>query len=121
IMVPRLQSPWRARVLPGGPVASAEQGSASVEFAASSIVFLMAMIGFMKLCLAIYTYHFVSEAAREGSRYAIVRGTSCSGFGTACPASSGDIKTYVKGLGYPGISTSAMTVTPSWAASPPGK
>ena len=83
----------------------------------------MTLIGLMKICLAIYTYHFVSEVAREGTRYAIVRGTSCNStyITTACPASTGDISTYVKGLAYPGISSSAMTVTTSYATFPVGK
>lgn len=83
----------------------------------------MTLIGLMKICLAIYTYHFVSEAAREGTRYAIVRGSACNAtyFPTACPASGNNISSYVKSLGYPGISSTAMTVSTSWATYPAGK
>jgi Flp pilus assembly protein TadG len=100
-----------------------ELGSASIEVAVTASVLFMTLIGLMKICLAIYTFHFVSEAAREGTRYAIVRGTSCNTtyFPTACPASKTDISNYVKGLGYPGISSSAMTVTTSYATYPAGK
>ena len=87
--------------------------------ASASVMFLM-LIGTMKVCLAVYTYHYLSEAAREGTRYAIVRGAKCTTFSTACPASGDgtDVNTYVKGLSYPGISSSAMTVTTAYSAYP---
>ena len=97
-----------------------ERGSASIEFAASASVLFLTLIGLMQICLAIYTYHYVSEAAREGARYAMVRGSACSGFASACPAASSDVQTYVRGLGYPGIVSSKMTVTTTWAAYPTG-
>jgi Flp pilus assembly protein TadG len=100
--------------------ARSEQGSASVEFAASAIVFFLTLIGLMKMCLAIYTFHFVSEAAREGARFAIVRGSACSGFGSACPASKTDIQNYVQSLSYPGISSAAETVITTYSAYPTG-
>jgi Flp pilus assembly protein TadG len=84
-----------------------ERGSASVEFAVTSVVLFMTLLGLMKMCLGIYTYHYISEAAREGTRYAMVRGTSCTG----CEVTTDQISAYVKNLGYPGISSSAMTVT----------
>jgi len=98
-----------------------EQGIAAIEVALTASVLFTTLIGLMKICMAIYTFHFVSEAAREGTRYAIVRGYKCTTFATACPASADDIRTYVKTLGYAGISSSAMTVTPSWATYPAGK
>ena len=87
----------------------------------SSMVLFTMLVGLMKVCLAIYTYHYVSEAAREGARYAMVRGSACTSFSTACPAAASDIQTYVQGLGYPGITSSLMTVTTSWATYPTGK
>lgn len=102
--------------------ARSELGSASVEFAASAIVFFLTLIGLMKMCLAIYTFHFVSEAAREGARFAIVRGSACTGFPSACPANpnGSDTSNYVKSLTYPGISSSAETITTTYSAYPTG-
>lgn len=97
-----------------------ETGSSLVETALSIMLLLTVMFGVIEISLATYTYHFISEAAREGTRYAIVRGNTCSGFSSACPASKDDIKTYVKGLGFPGIDPSKMTVTVSYAAFPAG-
>ncbi len=91
-----------------------ERGSAIVETALSSTLLLAFIFGIMKICLAVYTYHFISDAAREGTRYAIVRGSSCQGFASACPATSAEVQSYVRGLAFPGINPSAMTVATSW-------
>jgi Flp pilus assembly protein TadG len=91
-----------------------------VEFSLTASVFFMTLIGLMKVCLAIYTYHYISEAAREGSRYAMVRGATCAVSGVSCATATdgSGVQTFVKGLGYPGISTSGMTVTTTWSAYP---
>ena len=41
-----------------------------VEFALSSVVLFMTLFGLMAFALALYSYVFVAEAAREASRYA---------------------------------------------------
>jgi len=90
----------------GRSIACAEDVQAAVEFGLGASVLMMVLIGTMKMCLAIYTYHFIAEAAREGTRYAMVRGTSCTAISpglSACPASADDIANYVKGLGFHGI------------------
>ena len=91
-----------------------EDGSALVEAAVSAMVVFTLFFGAMEMCLALYTYHFISDAAREGTRYAMVRGSTCSGFSSACPAVAADVQNYVEGLGFPGIDASAMTVTTTW-------
>jgi Flp pilus assembly protein TadG len=99
-----------------------EEGSAIMETAMSIIILLTFMFGVMEGSLAIYSYHFISEAAREGTRYAIVRGsTAGAACGTSynsydCMASSGNIQSYVQNLGYPGIIPSNLTVSSVWAA-----
>jgi Flp pilus assembly protein TadG len=89
------------------------------------VVLLTILFGIMEVSLALYSNHFIAEASREGARYAIVRGstlgTACTAPGTAtCVAqggnNTGDIATYVKGLGFPGINSSNMTVNSSWSA-----
>jgi Flp pilus assembly protein TadG len=96
--------------------ARGEGGSAILETAMSMMILLTFLFGVMEVSFALYAYHFISEAAREGTRYAIVRGTTCSGFVSACPASTSDIQDYVKNLGFPGINPADMTVTPVWSA-----
>lgn len=94
-------------------VARAEYGAAAVEMAVSISVLLMVVVGLMKVCLAVYSYHYISEASREGARYAIVHGTTNA-------VSDDDLKTYVKGLAYPAISAAAMTVTVARSGFPTG-
>lgn len=95
-----------------------EDGNTMVEMALSALLLLCFIFGVMEICLALYTYHNISEAAREATRYAIVRGNSCTSWSSACPAADTDIEAYVKGLGYPGIDPSKLTVTPTWSAYP---
>ena len=102
-----------------------EEGSAIVDFALSSTVMLAVIFGVVQLSLALYTYNYISDAAREGARYAIVRGsTSCLTVGKTtstisdCNDTTGTgIVSYVQGLKYPGIDWSrckTACVTVSW-------
>jgi Flp pilus assembly protein TadG len=110
---------WRGRPLQGGG-RPGEQGAAVVEMALSMIVLLTLIFGLIEICLALYTFHYVSDAAREGSRYAIVHGSTCTVSGVSCTMNSTGIQTYVRNLGYPGIQSSNMTVTTTWSAYPSG-
>jgi Flp pilus assembly protein TadG len=91
-----------------------ERGAVIIETALSMVVLLTVIFGVLEVSLAVYNYHFLSYAAREGTRYAIVRGSSCNSFAAACPnATAADVSTYVKGLGFPGI-YGTITVTTTW-------
>ena len=86
-----------------------------VEFALVLIGFLTLLIGLLDFGRALYVYHFVSYAARDGVRYAMVRGASCTTFTTACPAAASDVTNYLKTTVLPpGINPSALTVTTTW-------
>ncbi len=97
-----------------------EDGDTIVEFAVSCTVVVGMILGVSMVSYAVYTYHYVSDAAREGARYAIVRGsTSCTNTPALsnCNATAAEIQTHVKSLGYPGIdSTNYMTVATTWCA-----
>jgi Flp pilus assembly protein TadG len=97
-----------------------ERGSSMVEFALGASLLFMLVFGVIAMCLALYSYNVVSEAAREATRYAIVRGSACTSFATACPAASPDIQTYVKGLTYPGINPNNLTAVTAWSPYPAG-
>jgi Flp pilus assembly protein TadG len=118
----RRRSP--ARRLHCGRGMADETGSGLLEMALVSVILLTMLFGLMEMCLALYTYHFISEAAREGSRFAIVRGSSCNYVNpsvTPCPASQAEIQTYVQNLNYPGINPQAETVTATWSPYPAGE
>lgn len=97
-----------------------EQGAAMVEMALSMVILMTIIFGVLFGCLALYSYHFVSDAAREGSRYAIVHGATCTVSGASCTVSTAQIQTYVQDLGFPGINPSAMTVNTTYSAYPAG-
>ena len=95
---------------------TAEDGATLVEIALASSILFTAVFGIIILSLALYTYDFVADAARIGARYAIVRGSYCTGF-TECSAGGAtatDISNYVTGLNYPGIDPANLTVTAAW-------
>ncbi|MGC2422448.1 MAG: TadE family protein [Candidatus Acidiferrales bacterium] len=92
---------------------SRQRGSTLVEFAVVLTVLFMFLFGVMDFARALYAYHFVANAAREGARYAIVRGSTCSSWGTACPAAASDIQTYLRNV-PPGINPNNVTVTTTW-------
>jgi Flp pilus assembly protein TadG len=100
------------------PVLRDDTGSALVEMAASCVVLIAMFFGVFEFGLAAYTYHYVSDAAREGARFAMVRGsTSCTNTPnlSTCNATATQISDYVKNLGYPGINAAAnMTANVSW-------
>lgn len=93
--------------------ARGEEGASIVEFAFSALVVLALLFGVMQLCLAFYTYQVINEYARAGARYAIVHGLNCTlPTGKSCyNDSSDDLTTVVQNFGYPGITSSNLTVT----------
>lgn len=93
-----------------------EEGSALLEFAMSSTVLFLCLFGILGLCGALYAYNFVVDAAHEATRYAVVRGSSCT-FPSNCPVTTAQLQTYVQGLGYPGIVANNLSVGATWSPS----
>jgi Flp pilus assembly protein TadG len=83
-----------------------------VELALVATVFLMLIFGIMDFGRALYTYHAVANAAREGSRWAIVRGNTCPIAG--CPAHSADVQTYVRGRNGTLMDPTQLAVTATY-------
>jgi Flp pilus assembly protein TadG len=83
---------------------SRERGAATlVELAFTLPILIVFILGIMDFSRAMYAYHFASSAAREASRYASVRGTSCNTWPSACPAAASDIASYVQTLEPSGL------------------
>lgn len=94
-----------------------DEGATLVETAVSTAIVMMLLFGVFDMSLAFYTYHYVSDAAREATRYAIVRGNMCSAQTpnqTDCDAGQPQIAAFVEGLSYPGIDPSNLEVTTTW-------
>lgn len=69
----------------------------------------------MDFGFGLYTYHLVSDVARMGSRYAMVRGSTCTYSG--CPATNSSVQTYVRSVS-PGVIQSSMTVNTTFSGTP---
>ncbi|HEV2465225.1 MAG TPA: TadE/TadG family type IV pilus assembly protein [Acidobacteriaceae bacterium] len=90
-----------------------EQGGTLVETAIAATVMLGVIFSFFELFMAFYAYHYVSYAARDAARYAIVRGSDCSTDSktmTDCDVTQTELQTYVQGLNFPGINANDVTV-----------
>ncbi|HEX5235774.1 MAG TPA: TadE/TadG family type IV pilus assembly protein [Silvibacterium sp.] len=106
---------------------SSEAGGTLIETALSISLLMIMLFAVIEVSLALYSYHFISNAACEATRYAIVRGstwgTECDSESTGyaaggCTANQADIQTYVQSIELPGIDSSNLTVTPTWATTP---
>jgi Flp pilus assembly protein TadG len=84
-----------------------------MEFAVSITVVLAMLVGMIQCFQALYVYNYVCDAARVGTRYAMVRGSSCTG-ASDCGATPAQIQTYIQGITYPGIDPGNLAVTTTW-------
>lgn len=91
-----------------------QRGASTVEFAISSLLMLMLLFGILECSLLLYSYHTVSNAARQGSRWAIVRGSDC--VASTCPATANSVKSYVL-TQVPLLDTTQVSVTTTWSSS----
>jgi Flp pilus assembly protein TadG len=88
-----------------------DKGSGIIEFALAMSTILLVLFGLIDVGRALYSYNWISDSARRATRYAMVRGSKCTGLTSACPASEADVDTYVNSLAV-GIDTSQVTITP---------
>ncbi|HZO81743.1 MAG TPA: TadE/TadG family type IV pilus assembly protein [Candidatus Binataceae bacterium] len=84
------------------------RGQAAVEFALVALPCLTLLFAVTSFGYALYTYSFVSSAARNAVRYAIVHGSH-----SLSPATSTAITNYVKNQ-LQGLSASDLSVTSCW-------
>jgi Flp pilus assembly protein TadG len=101
--------------------AASERGEEMIEFAISAVVLFTTIFGILGCSLLLYAYHFSSYAAREATRYAVVRGstwgsTNCATVQTpVCNATTANVQAYVQSIVPPGISSGTqLTVTTTW-------
>jgi hypothetical protein len=102
------------------PALAADEGATVLEAAVGLVVLLGVFIAIVQISLALYTSHFVADAAREASRYAVVRGSmSCSTTPnlTNCNVSADEVQTWVRSLGYPGINPQQLSISTTWPSS----
>jgi Flp pilus assembly protein TadG len=119
--------------VPGLRKLKGEDGNNLVEYALVFMFFMSMLLGIVDFSRALYSYHFLSNAAREATRWAAVNGAacgapsssnpagdnSCNGVGgmNNGPASESDIQTYVTKITPPGVDSTKLTTTASWPGS----
>lgn len=88
-----------------------ESAESMVSFALSVSILFGFIFGLTTMCLAFYTYEWISEIAREGARYAIVHGSTCeTSSGSSCTLATSDINTYVQNIGFPNVAGGTLAV-----------
>ena len=93
-----------------------ERGSSMVEFAIAAAALMLFVFGIFEFARALYAYHTVSNAARLGARWAIVRGANCSVL-DHCQATQADVQNYVQSQVVAAMNASSITVSVSWPGS----
>src|SRR5690242_12145037 len=88
---------------------STQKGSALMESAFVFTAFMVIIFGIMDWGRIMLANNFVSYAAREGARYAIVHGSS-----SPHPAAASDVTTVVKNQAV-ALDPSKITVTTTWS------
>jgi Flp pilus assembly protein TadG len=101
-------SRWRAFVADSRAVGfyKKQSGAAMVEFAIAASIFTLLLLGILQFGYAAWVRNCIAADAREGARYAIVRGSQ-----SGRNATSAEVISYVK------TRTSldqTITVTPQW-------
>jgi Flp pilus assembly protein TadG len=99
-----------------------ERGATLVEFALVVMLFMVMVLGIIDFSRALYIYHFLSNSARDATRWTAVNGSTC-GNDNSCngtggmnmgPAKDADIIAYVKNRVPTGIDASLVTVQITW-------
>jgi len=103
----------------------AERGVSSLEAAfVLTLIVLPLIFGIIDFSRAMYAYHYAAYAAREGSRWASVRGATCASPMTNCNiTTSAPIQTFVQSTVPPGMyvagcsgtSPGSLCTTATWS------
>ena len=117
-----------AEILRGGRLNRAgreERGAMIIEFAVAASVYLSLYFGILELCMALYSYNFVSEAAREGTRYTAVRGSQSCTISSTFPncnllptnitsSTNNPVLTYINSQHYPALNSNNLSAAVTW-------
>lgn len=89
---------------------SRQEGSALVEFALTVPILFTFFFGLIQVCLACYTHQVISECAREGTRYAMVHGSTCeTGSASSCTITAAAVNSYVASEAWPNLGGGTMS------------
>lgn len=91
-----------------------ERGASLPETALVMGIVLALLFGIIDFGRTMYTYAFVAQLARQGARWAIVRGSQCTLL-DHCNASSDDVQTYVRSLSYGATDPNGISAKATWS------
>jgi Flp pilus assembly protein TadG len=128
LLSPRGVGCFRARLGRGKSGLRREDGASLVEVAISLAVYLTLLFGIFELTLALYAYNFVSDAAREATRYGVIRGENSCNPNPAFPncnlqpasitsttnPSGNPVLQYIDSLRYPGLNPRNLSARVTW-------
>ena len=86
-----------------------ERGNYIIEFGLCFVLFFCILLGILDVARGIYAYNFLAGAAKEGSRYAMVHGSS-----SGSKASSTDVQNTVQKWLIGMVDPASATVTTTW-------
>jgi len=118
---PKLSGGMRLKhlIVSGYRRATSEAGSGLVEYAVIFMLFMTMMLGIADFGRALYADHYVSDAARETSRWAAVNGSACANDSScAAPATTSDIQNHAKQNVPSGIDPTKLNAVASFTTSP---
>ena len=100
-----------------------ERGATLVEMTIAAFLMVMLLLGIVEISRMMVVYTALSNAARAGTRYAIVHGYDRTGSGASGPSTSGSsaqVTTAVKNFAGAGLlDTSQLVVTVTYPDSTP--
>jgi Flp pilus assembly protein TadG len=85
-------------------------GSTFLEFVLVGVPVIFVMFSTFEMARGMWSYHSLAYAVREGTRYAIVHGASCSTDPNSCTVTIGQIAGKIKTAGV-GLDGSALDLT----------
>lgn len=88
-----------------------QRGSSLAETAIVMTALLALLFGIVDFGRATYTYAFVAQLARQGARWAMVRGSTCTAL-DHCNASRNEIQNYVQSLSVGATSANNIVLAP---------
>ena len=102
-----------------------DHGAGLVEFAVAISAYFALFFGVIELCLSLYCYNFVCDAARAATRYTSVRGSqscvvsstfpNCNLLPTAITSPTNNpVLSYIETFHYPGLNSTNLSATVTW-------
>lgn len=92
------------------------EGGALIDTALTLPILLTFFFCFMEACFTIYAKNMITECAREGTRYAMYRGSTCpTSSNPTCMVNAAQVNAYVSSLGWPNLAGGTMTVNTTYS------